>query len=215
MLTARQSTAVLLLALLHQSHEFATVAVRSRALRRQHRCSVAASSSDDSNVDAASAFLSSPRPATGKEAFDGSTWSVLLRLAEGGSTIFTMQLLEDETCRFSDSDQLGSWECEGAWVVIEKPKAFFDMTLFLSAKLQPPTEQKPKWRLVEGVVQSANRTAASADETSDVAPDGEDESVVELKQIGSFGANEFEEALLTTMGRFQRDEADDEERAPR
>ena len=82
MLTARQSTAVLLLALLHQSHEFATVAVRSRALRRQHRCSVAASSSDDSNVDAASAFLSSPRPATGKEAFDGSTWSVLLRLAE-------------------------------------------------------------------------------------------------------------------------------------
>lgn len=178
----------------------------TRALRawKRSRCAVVSAGSDSANnVDAANAFLQSPRPASGKEAFDGSTWSVLLRMNEGGSTIFTMQLLEDETCRFSDSELFGSWECEGPWVVVEKPKGFFDLTLFLSAKLVPPSKERPKWRLVDGIVQSANRTDAALNVTAEVTSD--DEAVVELSEIGTFSANEFEEALLTTMRRFQTD----------
>ena len=151
-----------------------------------------------------------------------------MKMTEGGSTIFTMQLLEDETCRFSDSEAFGSWESDGKWVVVEKPKGFFDMTLYLSAKLEPPGGGKPKWRLVEGIVQQANATrpsagpldaeaaaadaeaaAAAADEVVDLGggDDGEgDGETVELRQIGTFGANEFEESLLETMGRFAKDD---------
>ena len=179
-------------------------------------------------ADAASAFMQKPRASSGKEAFDGSTWSVLMKMTEGGSTIFTMQLLEDETCRFSDSEAFGSWESDGKWVVVEKPKGFFDMTLYLSAKLEPPGGGKPKWRLIEGIVQQANATrpsagpldaeaaaadaeaaAAAADEVVDLGggDDGEgDGETVELRQIGTFGANEFEESLLETMGRFAKDD---------
>ena len=146
---------------------------------------------------------------SGKEAFDGTTWSVLMQMYEGGSTIFTMQLFEDETCRFSDSDAMGSWESERNWVVVEKPKGFFDQTLFFSAKLNPPTKERPKWRLVEGIVQSSNTTAATPGDATD--EDASEENVVELKKIGTFGANEFEEALLSTMNRFQPVGDDDDD----
>ena len=51
--------------------------------------------------------------------------------------------------------------------------------------------------------------AAAADEVVDLGggDDGEgDGETVELRQIGTFGANEFEESLLETMGRFAKDE---------
>ena len=81
-------------------------------------------------------------------------------------------------------------------------------------------------------MQQSNRTAAAAQPATgdvaaqDAAPeDAEDESqsegeregedddssegesagFVELKQIGTFGANEFEEALLTSLRRFSDD----------
>ena len=149
----------------------------------------------DDSANAAQAFMQTPRATSGKEAFDGTTWSVLMSMNEGGSVIFTMQLFEDETCRFSDNEELGTWECEGDWVVVEKPKAFFQKTLFFTAKLASPNKEKPKWRLVEGIVQSTNASTAPAE------PEAQTE--VEVTQIGTFGANEFEEALLTTLGRFQ------------
>ena len=40
------------------------------------------------------------------------------------------------------------------------------------------------------------------------AAESDDEEEVEVKDIGTFGANEFEESLLNTMNRFQRDDAD-------
>jgi hypothetical protein len=157
----------------------------------------------DAASDAAEALRSCPRAEAGREAFEGTTWSTLMQMDEGGSTIFTMQLLEDDSCRFSDTDALGSWESQEDWVVIEKPKGFFDSTLFLSARLQPPTEDRPKWRLVEGVVQQSNSTSAAADEDGERQP-------VELKRIASFGANEFEEALLVDLPRFREDDLDDD-----
>ena len=158
-----------------------------------------------------------PRAEAGREAFEGTTWSVLMRMNEGGGTIFTVQLLPDDTCAFSDSDRPGSWECQDEWVVIEKPKGFFDSTLFFSARLQPPTKDKPKWRLVEGLVQRSNHTS-SASKTPTESSDPDEEKPVEVVQIGTFGANEFEEALLVDMPRFQdeqRDEAMSEEETER
>ena len=172
---------------------------------------------DDDDVsaasDAANALMDCPRAEAGREAFEGTTWSVLMRMNEGGGTIFTVQLLPDDTCAFSDSDRPGSWECQDEWVVIEKPKGFFDSTLFFSARLQPPTKDKPKWRLVEGLVQRSNHTS-SARKTPTESSDPVEEKPVEVVQIGTFGANEFEEALLVDMPRFQdeqRDEAMSEE----
>ena len=119
------------------------------------------------------------------------------------------------------------------------------MTLFFSGRLSPPTETKPKWRLVDGVVQRANRTTASAaagagalddddDDDDDSAVGGEggegseggadaeeaanappagaaaaagEEGWVELQDIGTFGANEFEQGLLSDLQRFQPPEA--------
>lgn len=159
---------------------------------------------DDEDVgvasDAAEALMDCPRAEAGREAFEGTTWSMLMRMNEGGSTIFTVQLLDDDTCRFSDSDLPGSWECQDEWVVIEKPKGFFDMTLFFSARLQPPTRDRPKWRLIDGVVQRSNHTETRKNATEN------EERTVEVVQIGSFGANEFEEALLVDMPRFQETE---------
>ena len=125
-----------------------------------------------------------------------------MQMTDGGSSIFTVQLLEDSNCRFSDTEDLGEWECEREWVVIEKPKGFFDQTLFFSGKLSPPTAEKPKWRLVEGVVQRSNATTAMPDSSGSSATAADNEPAVEIEQIGSFGANEFEEALLTSMPRF-------------
>ena len=96
----------------------------------------------EDHAAAISAFLRKARARTGDEAFAGTTWSVLLQMNEGGSTIFTVQLLDDFSCRFSDSELQGGWECEKDFVVIEKPKAFFQQTLFLSARLQPPGENQ-------------------------------------------------------------------------
>ena len=163
----------------------------------------------DDSVAAASVLLQSQRATSGSEAFAGTTWSVLMQMTEGGSSIFTVQLLEDYTCRFSDTEQHGEWECDREWVVIEKPKGFFDQTLYFSAKLSPPSAEKPKWRLVEGVVQRANASSESPSPDSGASkggsyePDDGEAPPVEIEQLGMFGANEFEEALLTTLPRFQ------------
>lgn len=58
------------------------------------------------------------------------------------------------------------------------------------------TARRTKWRLVEGIVQRSNAT----EDTTDATQEGE---VVEVMEVGTFGANEFEEALLTSMQRFQ------------
>ena len=167
---------------------------------------------DNEDVEAASnaaeALRSCPRAEAGREAFEGTTWSTLMQMNEGGSTIFTMQLLDDDSCRFSDTDELGSWECQEDWVVIEKPKGFFDATLFLSARLEPPTADKPKWRLIEGVVQQSNSTSSAMSADAGGHPGGM--QPVELKEIASFGANEFEEALLVDLPRFTVDPPTDE-----
>ena len=203
---------LLLVLLARRTHEWSAAPGRNLCGRHAARRLVAplrCCAADEANANAAAAasnLLQNPRPSSGKEAFDGTTWSVLLQMDAGGSTIFTMQLLEDERCRFSDNDEFGTWECQGDWVVVEKPKGFFDATLFFSGKLAPPSKEKPKWRLVDGLVQQANKTATMPGAT-------EGESIVELRDIGTFGANEFEEALLTgsTMRRFQpNDEAADE-----
>ena len=200
------------------TREFAPVISRD-VVRPSHRramhVSCAADTGEDNpstsgGADAASAFMKKPRVGSGKDAFDDTTWSVLMRLNEGGSTIFTMQLLEDDSCRFSDSDQFGTWECEKEWLVVEKPKGFFDSTLFFTAKLAPPSKEKPKWRLVDGIVQAVNVSSNAATEAvpQASAAESDDEEEVEVKDIGTFGANEFEESLLNTMNRFQRDDAD-------
>ena len=153
-------------------------------------------------AEAATAAFLRKRAAEGDEAFADSMWSVLMQMSEGGSTIFTVQLLDDFSCRFSDTEEYGSWECKRNWVVIEKPRGFFGLTLLLTAKLEAATAERPKWRLVEGLVQSANATDPSA-------ADGD--SPMELREIGTFGANEYEEALLTDLNRFQGDGVEGEE----
>ena len=62
------------------------------------------------------------RPTRGAEAFEGTTWSLLLKMAEGGGTMFSVELLDGGGCRFSDSEERGSWQAREAFVVIEKPK---------------------------------------------------------------------------------------------
>jgi hypothetical protein len=178
--------------------------------RRSGACCADAAIPDglgDAAKAAADLMRGGPRPTSGQEAFDGTTWSVLMRLDEGGSSIFTMHLLEDETCRFSDSELTGSWESERDFVVVEKPKGFFDRTLLFSARLQPPSASTPNatgWRLVEGLVQWANRTDASGKaQKQEGDGNGDEDDVVMLQTLGTFGANEFEEALLTSMQRFK------------
>jgi hypothetical protein len=155
---------------------------------------------DDSAYAAASSFFEKKRPLSGPDAFADTTWSVMLQLDEGGSTIFSVQLLDDFSCRFSDSNELGEWECEKEWFVIEKPKGFFDNTLFLSGKLSPPTVKTPIWRLVEGIVHQTNETTSM--------PGNATEDPVEVVKIGTFGANEFDEPLLTHYPRNQQEELD-------
>ena len=212
---SRMATFLLFALLVGVTREFAPD-IRRDFMRPAHRrvvhVSGAAENSEDNpttsaSADAASAFMRKPRVASGKDAFDDTTWSVLMRLNEGGSTIFTVQLLEDLSCRFSDSDQFGSWECDREWLVVEKPKGFFDSTLFFTAKLAPPSKEKPKWRLVEGIVQAANVSSNAATESAPQADaaESDEEEEVEVKNIGTFGANEFEESLLNTMNRFRRD----------
>ena len=138
---------------------------------------------EDEDVAAARSFLNNPglRPTSGREAFEGTTWSVLMRMDEGGSTIFTLQLGEGDVCRFSDTDRNGKWECEGEYVAFEKPKGFFEDTLYYSAKLLAPASRSQRWRLVDGLVQrgvtagegNGGVDAADAADTADAgaAPD--------------------------------------------
>ena len=175
------------------------------ASRRAWPPPTSATQSHDSNeasaaVDEASAAFVKKRVATGDDAFADTTWSVLIQVAEGGSTIFTVQMLEGHQCRFSDTDEYGSWECERDWVIFEKPKGLFGLTLYLSARLAPPTGDASRWKLVEGIVQSANTTEAAE------AKEGDESPTLEFKQIGTFGANEYEESLLAGLNRFRDDE---------
>jgi hypothetical protein len=119
------------------------------------------------------------------DAFCGTMWSVLLQLNEGGNTIFTLQCFEDGKCRFSDTEELGSWEGESGMVAFEKPKALFDDTLYFSARLEQPAAEGQPWRLVDGVI--GRSVAASG---------GEADGAIELVEIGSFGANELDEASM-------------------
>ena len=60
-------------------------------------------------------------------------------------------------------------------------------------------------------MQWANRTEAGDASAAAAAPkEEEEEAVFVLQTLGTFGANEFEEALLTGMRRFSPDETQEE-----
>jgi len=69
------------------------------------RCSAAPGADDV--AASRRAFLAQQRPTSGIEAFANTQWSLLLKMKGGGGTMFTVELLEDMRCRFSDSEELG------------------------------------------------------------------------------------------------------------
>ena len=63
----------------------------------------------DLDVEAArGAMFAPPRAAEGDAAFADTTWQVRLKLHEGGSCLFSAQLLEDFRARFSDKEEFGA-----------------------------------------------------------------------------------------------------------
>ena len=99
-------------------HVFAAAAVlapagRSRcAIWGHSRCGASRCSADpsaDEPIDEARrAFLAQQRPTGGREAFVGTSWSLLLKMTGGGGTMFSVELLDDLRCRFSDNEELGA-----------------------------------------------------------------------------------------------------------
>ena len=71
------------------------------------RCRAADDDVTENVAEAAQNMLRSPRPATGFEAFAGTAWQVLFEMDEGGVALFSVELMEDYKCRFSDKDQYG------------------------------------------------------------------------------------------------------------
>uniref|UniRef100_A0A7S0NY21 Uncharacterized protein n=1 Tax=Calcidiscus leptoporus TaxID=127549 RepID=A0A7S0NY21_9EUKA len=92
--------------------------------------------------------------------------------------MFTVELLEDARCRFSDKDEFGSWQCEREYVVFEKPKGLFKDTLYFSAKLRPASAGELRTRLVNGSVSRFVRANTSANQGA--SEDG-------LVEFGTFG----------------------------
>ena len=140
---------------------------------------------------ARSSFFDRPRASSGVEAFANTKWSMMMTIKDSGTVLFSTHLLDDLQTRFSDTDKLGEWECEQDFVVVEKPEALYNNTLYLSARLQMPTPEQPRLRLVDGVVQQSFPIEGSADE-------------VELRQVGTFGGHEqLEDA---GMNKFKEEE---------
>lgn len=67
-----------------------------------------ASDSEAAASEAAQNILKMPRPTTGEEAFRGTVWQVLFEMDEGGSALFTVEMMSDYKCRFSDKDENGA-----------------------------------------------------------------------------------------------------------
>ena len=101
----------------------------------------------------------------------------MMTLKESGTVLFSMYLMDDDRVKFSDTEKLGEWQCEEAVVVVEKPEGLYNNTLYLSATLQAPTPERPRYRLAEGVVQQSFPIEGNTEE-------------VELRQVGNFGAHE-------------------------
>mmetsp|Transcript_35619 Transcript_35619/g.74812 ORF Transcript_35619/g.74812 Transcript_35619/m.74812 type:complete len:222 (-) Transcript_35619:190-855(-) len=114
-------------------------------------------------VQAAQAgFFKPVKPTTGPGAFADTTWSVYLKASEGGGVMFTVELLDNQACRFSDKDDLGHWDCLDRKVMFDKPNGIFKDTLVFSAVLQPPSVEDNRAKLVNGSVERyvrANTTA--------------------------------------------------------
>ena len=122
-----------------------------------------------------------------------------LAMHEGGSTMFTVELTNEQSCRFSDSDHTGSWALNPPWIIFEKPNALFGDSLYFSAKVQPPLDDDPKPRMRDGVVhrvltasEEDQAPAADADGAVDggAAPSDDDGSGDggPLRGVGSFSA---------------------------
>ena len=76
--------------------------IRSRSSIRQLR----ASEADDAS--AAARLLQKPTAASGFDAFAGTAWQILMQMDVGGTAMFSVELLEDTRCRFSDTDLYGA-----------------------------------------------------------------------------------------------------------
>lgn len=171
--------------------------LRIRALRRAATPGCCASNAAE---QAQAGFFRKQKAAKGVEAFSNTLWSVLMNVKDSGNVLFTVHLLDDFRCRFSDGDKYGEWQCEEDYVVVEKPKGLYNETLYLSAlhpspipaarcralsyrclvagaKLQLPTEEQPRTRLVDGLVQRSFPIEGTQGE-------------VELRGAGSFRAHE-------------------------
>ena len=103
--------------------------------------------------------------------------------------MFTVQLEEDATCVFSDSDKKGSYSFQDKLLVFEKPNALFGQSIYFSSTLEPETqgESNDRPRLENGKVHS--RVSLCGD-------DAEDSSVIrgefspEETNFGPAGARE-------------------------
>lgn len=127
--------------------------------------------------EARRSFFAPSRASSGVEAFANTKWSAMMTVKESGTVLFSMHLMGDDQAKFTDTEKLGEWQCEEDVVVMEKPEGLYNSTLYLSAKLQTPTPEQPRYRLVEGVVQQSFSIEGSTEE-------------VELRQVGTFGAHE-------------------------
>ena len=168
----------LLVGLLPTPHLPRSTPQRPPALRLawQPRCCAEESTAEEATAEAQSFFAPS-RASSGVEAFADTRWSALMTLKESGTVLFSMYLMDDDRVKFSDTEKLGEWQCEEAVVVLEKPEGLYNNTLYLSATLQVPTPERPRYRLAEGVVQQSFPIEGNTEE-------------VELRQVGTFGAHE-------------------------
>lgn len=168
---------------------------RAPALRLawQPRCCAEEATAEEATAEQeAQSFFAPSRATSGVEAFADTRWSAMMTLKESGTVLFSMYLMDDDRVKFSDTEKLGEWQCEQAMVVLEKPEGLYNSTLYLSATLQVPTPEQPRYRLVEGVVQQSFPIEGSTEE-------------VELRQVGTFGAHE----QIEDIGSVGDDDDDD------
>ena len=62
---------------------------------------------DTDAVQKAQSLFTRTRPTEGVEAFANTMWSVLMKLRDHGTVLFTVHLLNDGRCRFSDNEEFG------------------------------------------------------------------------------------------------------------
>lgn len=111
--------------------------LQRRALRRA--TPVPGCCASNAAEQAQSGFFRKQKAAKGVEAFSNTLWSVLMNVKDSGNVLFTVHLLDDFRCRFSDGDKYGEWQCEEDYVVMEKPQGLYNETLYLS-ELRHPTQ---------------------------------------------------------------------------